>query len=91
MRDHNDDALVVTKDLNGTTQGVLALRVEIGIGLIEHHKEWVAEYGPRKADALALAGRQRHATLAYSCRISLGQAEDDVMNAGDLCGSENCL
>ena len=44
----------------------LAFGVEIGVRLIEHDQERIAEYGPRKPDSLPLPCGQRHAALRRS-------------------------
>ena len=76
--------LLLTHDLNGAAQCVLAVGIEIGVRLIEHDQEGVAEHGARQANSLALPCRERHAALADPRRISFRQAQNEVVHARDL-------
>src|SRR5208282_1448515 len=51
----------------------------------------IAINGPRQPDSLPLPRRQRHPALPDLGRITLGQAQNDVMHAGDLRGPEHRL
>ena len=64
MRDDDHDAAALAHAEDGAAQRLVALGVEIGIGLVEHHQERIAVERARERDALRLAGRQRRALLA---------------------------
>ena len=89
MRDDDDDGFVLAHDPDGARQGILAVGIQIGVGLIEHEQERIAEHRPRQPYPLLLAGRQRHAALPYSRRIALRQAQDDVVDTCDLRGLQD--
>ena len=89
MRDDDDDGFVLAHDADGARQRILAVGIQIGVGLVEHEQERVAEHRPRQADALLLAGRQRHAALPDSRRIAFRQAQNDVVDTGDLRGLQD--
>src|SRR5438445_11833990 len=89
MRYDDDDALVATQDRDGATERVLAVGIEIRVRLVEYDQERVAEDGAREANALALACRQRHAAQADPRRVSFRQAQNDVVDAGDLRGLQD--
>ena len=74
MRYDDDDALVATQDLDGATERVLAVGIEVRVRLIEHNQERVTEDGAREANSLSLACRQRHAAEADPRRVSFRQA-----------------
>ena len=56
MRNHDHNTLLLTQRQDRAAEGVFAVGIQIGIRLVEHHQERVAEYGARKAYSLALAG-----------------------------------
>ncbi len=85
MRYDDDDAFVVAQDLNGAGQGILAVGIQIGVGLIEHDQKRIAEHRPRQPDSLPLPRGQGHAALADPRRIALRKPQDYVMHACDLC------
>ena len=64
MRDHHDDAAARAHAEDGAGQRLVAFRVEVGIGLVEHDQERIAIERARQRDALRLAGRQRAAMVA---------------------------
>ena len=74
----------MTQDLNGAGQGIFTVGIEIGIGLIEHDQKRIAEDRARQTNPLPLPRGQRHAALADSRRITLGQPQNNVMYARDL-------
>ena len=86
MRDHDDDAAVLAQGADGAHQAVLAVGIEIRIGLVEHHQERIAVNRARQPDALALSARQAGAALADAGRIAVRQAQDHVVHARRLCG-----
>src|SRR4051794_2855382 len=85
MRYDDDNASVAPQGLNGLAQGILAVGVEVRVRLIENDQKRVSEDSSRKADPLSLARGKRHATLADPRPISLGQAQDDVVDTGRPC------
>ena len=56
MRYDNDNALVMSQDLDRAAQRILAIGIQIGVWLVEHDQKGVAEHGARKTYALALPG-----------------------------------
>src|SRR5215813_5011434 len=91
MRYDNDNALVLAQGEDRASERILTLGIEVGVRLVEHDQKGIAVYGPHKADALALACRQRDAALADPRRISLGQAKDHVMDARDSRRLQDCI
>ena len=68
-----------------------SLIVETACRLIEQ-KHWrIAQEGARDDDALTLTGRQLAASLADIRRISVGQIDDDAMDAGQSCRAYHLL
>src|SRR6185312_12699081 len=57
VRDDDDDRSPLAGPRQGQGQGGIAFRIEVGIRLVEHDEEGLAEQGARQPDALALAGR----------------------------------
>ena len=55
MGDHDDDAAARPNAQNGAGQGVVAVAIEIGIGLVENDQERIAVKRPGEPDPLALA------------------------------------
>ena len=74
MRDDDDDAVALAHAENRLGQSFVALRVEIGIGLVEHDQERIAIERAGERDALRLAGRERSAVLADLASRSLPAA-----------------
>ena len=56
MRHHDDDAAALAHAEDCLRERLVAVGVEIGIGLVEHDQERVAVERARERDALALAG-----------------------------------
>jgi hypothetical protein len=52
----DDDAVPLAHAYDGLHQRRLALRIEIGARLIEHHQEGLAVKGPGERNPLALPG-----------------------------------
>ena len=65
-------------------QRLLALGVEVGVRLVQHHQERIAIERPGKRNALALPGRQRRAALADLGLVAVRQAQDQLVHAGRL-------
>jgi hypothetical protein len=86
VRYDDDDAPVAAQGLDSTAQGILAVGVEVRIGLIEHNQKRVAEDSSCKANPLALARGKGHTALADARRVSLRQAQDNVVHASNLSG-----
>src|SRR5436190_19822412 len=57
MRDHDDDATPSAYSLNGLREGLFALRIEIGVRLVEHDQEGIVVEGSRECNPLALSAR----------------------------------
>jgi hypothetical protein len=58
VRNNDDNALLVPQRCNRAGKCIFAVRVEIGVRLVEYHQKWTAEYGSRQANTLALSGGQ---------------------------------
>ena len=82
MRDDHDDSAARANALDGAGQRLVALGVEVGVRLVEHHEEGIAKQRARQTDALALARRQACAVVADVGVVALGQAQDHVVHAG---------
>ena len=74
MRDDDDDTLLLAQRLDRPDQRVLAVGIEIGVWLIEHHQEGMAEHGAGKADPFA-GRRTGPAPFPEPCVIAVGQAQ----------------
>ena len=61
-------------------EGLLAIYVKAGIGLVEHHEEGVPIKRAGKGDALPLAAGQRDAAIAKAGVITVGKMHDHVMH-----------
>jgi len=67
MRDDDDDnSYVWRENLNGPAQGVLAVGIQVGVWLVEHHQEGIAEQprAPSPIRCLCPAD-MRHSALTY--------------------------
>jgi hypothetical protein len=56
MRHHDDDCAACARGADRAGQRIIALGVEIGIGLIEDDQEWIAIQRSRQRDTLRLSG-----------------------------------
>src|SRR4051794_38684756 len=98
---HAEDAGTVRNDDDGGSgtlhfgvrgaQCGLALVTQLGVGLAQDDKAGAAIDRAGKADALALSARQGAAAVADRRIVSLGQAQDHVMDAGTLGGGHDGL
>lgn len=61
---------------------MLRLAIEAAGGLIEHQDDGVADQGTGDGDALALAARQAPSGFADIGGVTVGQVDDEVMDAG---------
>ena len=91
VRDHDDDAAALAHALNGGRQRDVAVGVEIGIGLVEHHQERIAVERPRQPDQLPLSGRECRAAVADPRLEAVRQAQDHLVDAGRLGRREDGL
>ncbi len=89
MGHHDADAPPRPDPEDRRGEGVLALGVEVGVGLVQHHEERVAVEGAGEADALALACREAGARLAEAGVVTLRQTQDQVVRAGGLGGGDH--
>ena len=67
--------------------GQLAFRVQRARGLIEQQDGSIAQKRAGKRDALTLATRKRHPTLAQAGRIALGHSPDEAVGLACLGGA----
>ena len=91
MGDHDDDAAALADALDRGRQRHVAVGVEIGIGLVEHHQERIAVERARQPDQLPLPGRECCAAVADPRLETVRQAQDHVFDAGRLCCREDGL
>ncbi len=82
MGDHHADAAPAAYAEDRLGEGGFALRIEVGIRLVEDHEEGVAVQGAGEADALALSGGETRAVLADARVVALGQAQDQFVDTG---------
>ena len=82
MGDDDDDAAAVAHAHDGLAERFVALGVEIGVRLVQHDQERIAVERARERDALRLPGRERGAAFADLGLVALGQADDQIMDAG---------
>ena len=82
MGDDDDDAAPGAHPVHRRGQRRLALVVEVGVGLVEHHQEGIAVERARQPDALALPARKRQAALADPRLVALGHLHDHLVHAG---------
>ena len=91
MRDQHDDAAARPHPGERAVEGGLAVAVEIGIGLVEHHHEGIAIERARQPDALALAGRELEPAFADPGVVALREFQDHVVHVGELCCLQHSL
>ena len=76
-------------------QGILhkpfALGVEGRCCLVENQNGRILQYGPRYADALALAARESSATVADACVESLLRSLNEIVGIGNLGRKDHIL
>ena len=80
--DHRSAALQAMAD--GAVERRLAFGIEVGIGLVEHEQHRIAKERARQREALALAGRQPRAGFAERRVVAVGQAQDEIVDIGEL-------
>ena len=74
MSDHDGDAAAARDAFDRLRQRRLALRVEVGVRLVEDDQEGIAVERPGKADALALAGGEGRAMRTELGLVAIWQA-----------------
>src|SRR3954471_9997186 len=84
MADDDDHRPILLHRGDCLVERRLALGVKIGVRLVEHDQPGAAQQRTRQADPLALAARQQSALLADAGLVALGQAQDQLVGAGDL-------
>ena len=80
--DHDRDAAAGANPADGVAQCLLAVCVEIGIGLVEYHQERVVIERARQRDALTLPAGKHGAAFSDLGLVTLRQPQDDLMHAG---------
>ena len=70
-------------------QRLLALAVQVGVRLVQHHQERLAVERAGQPDPLALAGRQHRPALADLGLVALRQAQDQLVHPGRLRGRDD--
>ena len=86
---HNGDPATCANGKYGPGQSFLALRVEIRVRLIKHHKKRVTIERARKSNALPLPGRKRTAIFADIGLVSVRQPQDQIMDPRKICGCQD--
>src|SRR5437879_225333 len=76
---------------NRCLQRLLADRIEVRIGLVEHNEARLAVQGSCDADALALTTRQLLTGLANFRVVPLGQTEYHFVCTGEFCRCHHLL
>jgi len=89
--DDDDDSPACPHPEDGTGQRFIALRVEVGIGFVEHDQEGIPIKRARQRDALRLAGGQGAAVISDIGLVALRQIDDEVMDTRRLGGGEHGL
>ena len=78
--DHCGDPPLISA-LQGLGQSLLARRVEIRVGLVEHDEGRITEESPGERDALLLSSGERPAAAVEHGLVSLRQLTDHVVDA----------
>src|SRR5262245_32195920 len=88
MGDNDDRGSARSGSLDRLDQRGLALRIEIGVGLIEDEQNRITVQCPGQPNALSLAGREASPGLREHRIVSCRKSEDQVV---DICvlGSAN--
>ena len=82
VRNHHNDGATRANRGNRLGERRVALRIEVGVWLVENDQKWIAIERARQCHALALARRQRRASLADLGLVALGQPQDHAVHAG---------
>ena len=91
MRDDDDDAAARAHAHNGLRQRLIAVGVEIGVGLVEHDQERIAVERAGQRDALPLSGRERRAAFADLRVVAVRQSQHHLVHAGGVRGGDHRL
>src|SRR3954452_14496595 len=81
MRDYDRNPTPCSHICNGLREGLLAFRIEVRVGLVQHHQERIAVEGASQRNALTLAARERHPALPNARLVALWQAHDQLVHA----------
>ena len=84
VRDHDHDAAALADRVDRAGERGVALRVEIGVRLVQHDQEGVAIQRTRKSDALTLAGGKGSTRFPDLRVVAVRQPQDHVVRAGLL-------
>ena len=91
MGHHYGDPAAGLDPAQSGRQGLFAIGVEIGIGLVEYNEKRIAIKGAGQSHPLPLAGRKRFATDAKPGFVAVGERHDHIMGAGSLRGRDDRL
>ena len=86
MRHHHADAAARPHPLDRLSQRAFALRVEVGVRLIEDDEERIAVQGPSQPDTLALAGRKPVPAVTEFGIVTPRKVQDHLVDARGLRG-----
>ncbi len=89
MCNHDHDAAARAYFHNRLGQRLVALGVEVGIRLVEHHEERIAIERARERDALALAGREHRTALPDLRVIAFRKPDDHIVHVRGLGGRDH--
>ena len=81
MGDDDDDAAAGTHAEDRFAQRLLALRIEVGIRLVENDEEGIAVERPGKRETLPLAGGKGGPAFADLGLVAVRQLEDEIVDA----------
>src|SRR5262249_4182364 len=82
MCNHDGNAAARTNRKNGLRQRGVAFRIEIGVGLVEYHQEWIAIERARKRNALPLPRRKGDSAFPDGRVVSALKGDNHLVYAG---------
>src|SRR5881628_3487270 len=91
MGNDNGDAAARAYSGDRLCQRLLALAIEIRVGLVEDDQEWLSVQCACQRDALTLSAGERDAVLADPGVVALRQPYDQLVDAGLLGGADDRL
>jgi hypothetical protein len=89
--DDHDRYALLAKHLDGISQGVIAVAVEVGIWFVEHDQDGPAEERASQADSLPLAAGKTGAVLSYHRVVALREPLDQRVRRSQLCRLNDLL
>jgi hypothetical protein len=90
VADHNDRRAARLQSVQRGLQRGLAFGVEVGIGLVEHHRARLPIWRARQRDALALTARKCDTGVAEHGVVALRQPQDHVVRLRSCAARITC-